>query len=210
MPRPLVTLSYAQSLDGCIAQRRGEPLQLSGRAALVMTHRLRAEHDAILVGIGTALADDPSLTVRLVEGPDPRPVIVDSRLRLPLHARVLRGAPWVATCAPAEHAAAVALRNAGADLLHLPATADGRVHLPSLLVALQTRGIRSLMVEGGARIITAFLNAQLVDRLVLTVAPRLVGGVRAPEELERALPLRDVRYEQLGDDLIVSGVLAWR
>ena len=95
--RPLVSLSYAQSLDGSLAARRGSPLLLSGKASMQLTHRLRASHDAILVGIGTILADDPQLTVRLVQGPQPQPVILDSHLRLPPNARVFQGPklPWI-------------------------------------------------------------------------------------------------------------------
>ncbi len=102
--RPYVTLSYAQSLDGSITARRGEPLAISGPESLEMTHRLRAEHDAILVGIGTLLADDPRLSVRLVAGADPQPIIVDSRLRFPLNARILLDgrSPWIATTEEAE------------------------------------------------------------------------------------------------------------
>src|SRR5215831_2035198 len=103
--RPFVTLTYAQSLDGCIAARRGQALHLSGRQSLTLTHRLRAAHDAILVGIGTVLADNPLLNVRLVEGKDPQPVIVDSQLRFPLEANLLRHhslAPLIATSEQAE------------------------------------------------------------------------------------------------------------
>ena len=84
--RPFVTLSYAQSLDGCIAAKRGQPLALSGPQSLTLTHQLRSAHDAIMVGIGTLLADNPRLTVRLVEGRDPQPVVLDSRLRFPSEA----------------------------------------------------------------------------------------------------------------------------
>src|SRR4051794_24685033 len=87
--RPIVTLAYAQSLDGSIATAARRPLALSSQPALKLTHQLRAEHDAILVGIGTVLADDPLLTVRLVNGPNPVPVVLDSRLRLPSTARLL-------------------------------------------------------------------------------------------------------------------------
>ena len=95
--RPLVTLSYAQSLDGSIADRPGRPLSLSGSQSMILTHGLRASHDAILVGIGTVLADNPRLNVRLVTGKSPQPVIVDSRLRFPPYANLLRHgrAPWI-------------------------------------------------------------------------------------------------------------------
>ena len=91
---PFVTLSYAQSLDGCIVAQPGQPLALSGAQSLILTHKLRAAHDAILVGIGTVLADNPRLDVRLAPGPDPQPVVVDSRLRFPLNANLLQQPPY--------------------------------------------------------------------------------------------------------------------
>ena len=96
--RPLVTLSYAQSLDGCIAARAGERLALSGPESMQLTHQFRAAHNAILVGIGTVLADNPRLTVRLVQGQDPQPVVLDSHLRIPLEASLLHNSrrPWIA------------------------------------------------------------------------------------------------------------------
>src|SRR5205823_12555295 len=98
--RPFVTLSYAQSVDGSIAARPGQPLALSGALSMTLTHQLRAAHDAILVGIGTVLADNPRLSVRLVEGKDPQPIVADSRLRLPLSANLLYQhplSPWIAS-----------------------------------------------------------------------------------------------------------------
>jgi riboflavin-specific deaminase-like protein len=170
---------------------------------MTLTHQLRADHDAILVGIGTVLADDPALTVRLVAGTNPRPVILDSDLRTPPTARVLAGAPWIATRLPQDDPAADALRRAGADIATLPQSADHRLDLPALLTWLHRRGIRSLMVEGGARVLTAFLAARLADRLIITIAPRLVGGVHGVVALPEAIPLHAVRYESAGDDLIL-------
>ena len=212
--RPFVTLSYAQSLDGSITRQRGQPLALSGQESLTLTHQLRTSHDAILVGIGTVLADDPRLTVRLVAGPNPQPIIVDSQLRLPLTAKLLTEHPCkpiVATTQTADPQKAAALAARGAALLHLPATKDGRVSLPHLLTSLHQRGIRSLMVEGGAGIITSFLAGQLVDRLVVTVAPLLVGGLNAVGNLNgHGLPqLKNPQTQWLGKDMILSGDVRW-
>ena len=215
--RPWVTLSYAQSLDGCIAACPGQPLALSGPQSLILTHRLRAAHDAILVGIGTVLADDPRLTVRLVEGEDPQPVIVDSRLRFPIDANLLRGhslPPWIATRDGADQDRQRSLETANARVLRLPADPGGGVYLVALLECLGRLGINSLMVEGGARIITSFLREQLVDLLVLTVSPLLVGGLHAVDSLGVTDPvcfprLSQPRYEWLGDDLILWGELGW-
>jgi GTP cyclohydrolase II len=215
--RPFVTLTYAQSLDGSIAADPGQPLSLSGPQSLLLTHCLRAAHDAILVGIGTVLADNPLLNVRLVEGKDPQPVIVDSRLRFPLEANLLCRhplAPWIATSEQADHGRQRRLEAAGARVLRLPSLANGDVDLAALLEQLGKCGLDSLMVEGGARIITSFLARQLADHLVLTVVPRLVGGMHAVGDLGQfglaCFPgLRNVGHQRLGEDLVLWGDLAW-
>jgi GTP cyclohydrolase II len=207
--RPLVTLSYAQSLDGSIAARRGETLALSGPESKRLTHRLRAASDAILVGIGTVLADDPRLTARLAGDEHPQPVVVDSRLRFPLNARLLdhpTHKPWIASSERADPARAQALEAAGAVVLRLPEQDDGRVDLGALLDRLGERGIASLMVEGGAAIITSFLAGRLADQLVLAIAPRLVGGLGAVERLlTDEAHLCDTLSWQAGPDMIVWG-----
>jgi 3,4-dihydroxy 2-butanone 4-phosphate synthase/GTP cyclohydrolase II len=215
--RPLVTLTYAQSLDGSIAARPGHPLAISGPASQTFTHALRAVHDAILVGIGTVLADNPALTVRLVPGPHPRPVIMDTRLRLPAYARLLREGrrqPVVATSAQASPERQQELEDLGALVLRLPVGPNGGIHLPALLDRLAELGVTALMVEGGAQVITSFLNSRLVDQVVVTVAPILVGGVRVLDgylpAAERRFPrLEGVSYYQVGEDLVLWGSPCW-
>jgi 3,4-dihydroxy 2-butanone 4-phosphate synthase/GTP cyclohydrolase II len=214
--RPYVTLSYAQSLDGSIAARRGEQTFISGPEAGRLTHQLRARHDAILVGIGTVLADDPRLTVRLARGTDPQPVIVDSRLRFPMWANLLRGGrrPWIATTEVADRSRQAALEAAGARVIRLPAGPNGMVSLAALLDHLDRLHIRSLMVEGGATVISNFLADHLVDRLVLTIAPMILGGLNAVADLGQLngqlLPrLTRPRYQALGRDMILYGELEW-
>lgn len=215
--RPFVTLSYAQSLDGCVAAIPGQPLALSGPQSMTVTHRLRAAHDAILVGIGTVLADNPRLTVRLVDGKNPQPVVVDSRLRFPLQANLLRDhplSPWIAASQHADQDRQRALECLGARVLRLPADANGQVDLLALVEYLGALGVKRLMVEGGARIITSFLRERLVDLLVLTVSPRLVGGVHAVGNLDGSgsacFPrLSHPDHAWLGEDLILWGGLAW-
>jgi GTP cyclohydrolase II len=207
--RPLVMLSYAQSLDGSIAAHRGERLVLSGPESKALTHRLRAANDAILVGIGTVLADDPRLTARLAEGANPQPIVADSSLRFPPYAKLLdhpTHTPWIAASEHADPARANALKEAGAVVLRLPEGVDGRVDLSAMLDQLGERGIASLMVEGGAAIITSFLAGRLADQLVLTIAPRLIGGLRAVDQLMvNGLDLHDTLYWQAGADMIVWG-----
>jgi len=215
--RPLVTLTYAQSLDGSIAARPGHPLAISGPASQTFTHALRAVHNAILVGIGTVLADNPALTVRLVPGPHPRPVIMDTRLRLPAYARLLREGrrqPVVATSDQASPERQQELEDLGALVLRLPVGPNGGIHLPALLNRLAELGVTALMVEGGAQVITSFLNSRLVDQVVVTVAPILVGGVRVLDgylpAAERRFPrLEGVSYYQVGEDLVLWGSPCW-
>ncbi len=214
--RPLVTLSYAQSLDGSIADRPGRPLTLSGSESMTLTHSLRASHGAILVGIGTVLADNPRLNVRLVQGDSPQPVIVDSRLRFPPYATLLRNcrSPWIATSQGADQERQTALEAAGARVLRLPGS-NGWVDLDALLDHLGALGIDSLMVEGGAQIITSFLASRLVDQIVLTIAPLLVGGLRVVDNLGysplRRFPrLRRLSHQVLGEDLVLRGEPDWQ
>lgn len=216
--RPRVTLAYAQSLDGCLTIRGGQPTALSGAESRVMTHRLRAAHAAILVGIGTVLADNPKLNVRLALGDDPRPVVLDTYLRIPDGCDLLareRNLPILAVGAQADPRRCAELEARGVTVLSVPAV-DGRVSLPDVLARLAALGVHSLMVEGGARVITAFLAERLVDRAVVTIAPVFLGGLHASAApLAAAAPCADgahcvpsiaePHYLPLGDDLVIYG-----
>ncbi len=215
--RPHVTISYAQTLDGRLATRTGSSQWISGPESLRFAHELRSRHDAIMVGIGTVLADDPRLTVRLAPGRDPLRVVLDSALRIPPEAAVLRdGAAHgtvvacVAGVAPARRTVLEAL---GATVLALPPGPEGGVDLAVLMAALYQRGVASLMVEGGARVITALLRARLADRLAVCVAPKILGeGINAIGDLgitrlADARMLRDVTVTLCGADVIVQGRL---
>jgi riboflavin-specific deaminase-like protein len=216
--RPFVTVSYAQSIDGSIASRRRRPLPISGPASMRMTHGLRALHDGILVGIETVLADDPQLTVRLVTGQHPQPVVLDTHLRTPLDARLGRrpgGRSWLvgAVDNPADRVAAVTA--AGFDVLPCRREeGNGRLDLKQTLTILHERGIRRLMVEGGARVITSFIRARLVDLFIITIAPKLVGGLQVmtapPNGTETPMVLKEIRYEKLEDDLVLWARPQWR
>ncbi|HTA20622.1 MAG TPA: bifunctional diaminohydroxyphosphoribosylaminopyrimidine deaminase/5-amino-6-(5-phosphoribosylamino)uracil reductase RibD, partial [Polyangia bacterium] len=183
--RPLVTLKAAASLDGFIApaklarpRKRRAPVWITGPEARRVAHELRAAHDAVLVGSGTVLADDPRLTVRLPEAAcAPTRVVLDGRLRTPAKAHVLApGAPTIIfTRRGAPPARVRALRAAGAEVVEL-AAARGRLPIAAVLRALAARDIQSVLVEGGAAVHGAFIEAGLVDDVALFVAPRLLGG----------------------------------
>lgn len=207
--RPFVTLAYAQSLDGSIAGEGNRPLSLSCESSLALTHELRAAHDAILVGIGTVLADNPRLNVRLVSGEDPRPIVVDSRLRIPRHVNLLDSdrTVWLAATEAAPIAAESQLKECGAEVLRVAPLPNGWVDLDALLRRLGERGVRDVLVEGGARILTSFLDSGLVDYLVVTISPRFVGGVRAvsSRQLSTCPRLGEWRAERVGEDLVLAG-----
>ena len=205
--RPWVQLKLALSLDGAIADHTRRPGWLTGPAARRAVHRLRAGADAVAVGIGTALADDPALTVRGVRAPRVAPlrVVFDRAARLPLDSRLVRSVreqPVLVVTADAGAPPARALADAGVEVL--AATA-----LPAALRALRARGVHSLLVEGGAGIAGALLGHGLVDRLVIFQAPVLLGaGARpafgtAPAARAAEAPrLRVVERRAVGDDLL--------
>ena len=223
--RPFVTLSFAQSLDGSIAAEPGEPLQISGEESMTFTHQLRGLHDAILVGIGTVLADDPRLTVRYAEGAHPQPIVLDSRLRFPLDATLLKTAgpaPIIATSSEAvANTQEIEWKSVDADIMTLPQNGvEDYLDLRELLQQLGARGIKSLMVEGGAKVITSFLRHRLVDHLAITVAPMLVGGVSPLQQStkseakslsnNKSYPrLKNINYQWLGTDLILRADPEW-
>ncbi len=204
----IVTLAFAQSLDGCITARSGQSTALSGTESMQYTHALRAVHDAILVGIDTVLADDPRLNVRLVQGASPQPIVLDSQLRIPLTCRLITQPVlplWVACSHSAPMAREHEIEAHGARVLRIFDDGPYVGRWPQLLAALEERSIRSLMVEGGSRVITSLLESGCVHRLSLTIAPRLLAGIHAVRSTRVALPaLQNVRYRPVGGDLIVE------
>jgi diaminohydroxyphosphoribosylaminopyrimidine deaminase/5-amino-6-(5-phosphoribosylamino)uracil reductase len=213
--RPFVTVKFAQTLDGRIATAAGSSRWISSPPSRKLAHRRRAHHDAVLVGAGTVLADDPELTTRLVKGRNPVRVVLDAKLRLPLTARVLTGQDeaktLIATTPAADGAKLAALEGMGIEVLKVPADAAGRVDLEKLLPLLAQRQISSVLVEGGAEVITAFLKAGLADRLVVFIAPRIMGkGIEAVGELDiaevaRAIKISYERVYRSGEDLVGEG-----
>lgn len=210
--RPFVTLSYAQGWGGSITTKKGQTVALSGPESKSLTHQLRTLHDGILVGIETVLSDDPQLTAREWQGENPQPIVLDTSLRMPESARLCRHPDrqcWILTTrshADTEYSAA--------ELISLQNTGTESVPLDSALQLLFDRGINSLMVEGGATVISSFLRARLVDVVVLTVAPVLLGGYRAINDLGTdsldELPFIDPLFtERLGNDHIVWGDICY-
>ncbi|MCS7206671.1 MAG: bifunctional diaminohydroxyphosphoribosylaminopyrimidine deaminase/5-amino-6-(5-phosphoribosylamino)uracil reductase RibD [Dehalococcoidia bacterium] len=220
---PFLTLKWAMSLDGKIATTTGDARWISSPPALEVAHRLRFVSDAVMVGIGTVLADDPALSARRPDGTlfprQPLRVIVDSSARTPPSARCLTapGGKTLIAVGRAPQERLRALEAAGVEVVRVPAP-DGRVDLPALCRLLGQRAVTSLLVEGGGNLNAALLAYGLVDKVVACIAPRLIGGQSAPTPVEGAgipriadaLTLERVRVERVGPDLLVVGYLPKR
>lgn len=214
MVRPTVTVSYAQTLDGRLATLDGGSQWISAPDSLCYAHELRAAHDAVMVGAGTVARDDPRLTVRLAPGKSPLRVVVDSSLRTPMDAAVLAGGAArgtvVAVNGRAPEGRCREAEALGATVLRLPPDPAGGVDLGALLVGLKSRGVGSVMVEGGAALITALLREGLVDRLAVCIAPKILGaGIEAVgdlgiRDLAESIALADAAFEPRGGDLFLS------
>ena len=210
--RPFVLLKLAQTLDGRIATRNGQSQWITGEAARKRVHLMRSRADAVLVGIDTVLADDPRLTVRHVDGRQPRRIVLDSRARTPLDARILNGDAPATVCvteaAPADRIDG--LKGVGAEVLVMEGW-DGSVPVDPLISALGRSGIVTLMVEGGSRVAASFLREKAVDRIACFVAPRILGagipsiaGLQL-DDLSKAIDLNDPQVERLGGDFLITG-----
>jgi diaminohydroxyphosphoribosylaminopyrimidine deaminase/5-amino-6-(5-phosphoribosylamino)uracil reductase len=218
--RPMVTLKLATTLDGRIATRTGESQWITGEPARRMAHALRGRHDAILVGVGTVLADNPDLTCR-IPGFKPVPmvrVVADSHLRLPLTSRLVATAAaaptWIAARATVDPHRAAALESAGVVVLRVGDSPAG-VDLQAALRALGERGITRLLVEGGAKLAAALLRDDLVDRIAWFHAPGVMGGDAWPaaqafgvERLAQMPRFRRIGSQVVGEDLLSEYVRA--
>ena len=212
---PFVTLKFAQSIDGRIATASGHSRWISAGQSLKFAHELRSHHDALLVGLGTLSKDDPELTVRLVRGRNPLRIVVDSHLRMSPDARILKdqneAKTIVATTNNADREKRARLADLGIEVLVVDTDKDRRVDLMRLLMELGKRNISSVLVEGGAAIITSVLAEQLPDRVVIIIAPKIVGkGLEAIGDLgiksiNESLTLAYRKIRRLGDDLIIDG-----
>jgi diaminohydroxyphosphoribosylaminopyrimidine deaminase/5-amino-6-(5-phosphoribosylamino)uracil reductase len=222
--RPYVMLKAGMTLDGQIATASGESRWITGEQSRREVHRLRGQTDAVLIGVGTVLADDPSLTARIgarlnrLAPRQPLRVVVDSRLKIPAEARILSGQKRARTLVATTNAAPASRRawlaRQGVEIVIVPAS-RGRVALPALLDELGRRHITSLLVEGGGKINAAMLRAKLVHHVRFYMAPVLLGGDNArgviggnsPTSLAQAVSLRHVKVRSVGRDIVVEGDL---
>jgi diaminohydroxyphosphoribosylaminopyrimidine deaminase / 5-amino-6-(5-phosphoribosylamino)uracil reductase len=218
---PFTLLKAMVTLDGRMASANGDSRGLGGADELRLAHRLRAEADAIVVGIGTVLRDDPELTVRLASGRTPLRVVLDSALRTPPDARLLAtlgSAPVVIATVSQDRARAERIEARGAAVWRYPAEADGRVPLPALLRDLAARGCLAILVEGGPTVHTSFLGAGLADRVAIGVAPLILGGVAAPAwtgelglgRIADAIAVEGLVVRRVGRDVWMEGRVSGR
>ncbi len=202
--RPRVLYKWAETLDGAVATASGDARWVSADAARAEVHRLRHRLDAVLVGVGTVLADDPLLTVRLVPGRDPLRVVADRQARTPVSARVLPALVCVGPDAPPDRVDA--LRRAGAEIAQAATPEE-------LLAELARRGCLGVLLEGGPTLAGAFWRAGLIDEVAVAVAPRVLGPGRppflgeGPATMAEALALREMRVRRLGPDLWLTGMV---
>jgi diaminohydroxyphosphoribosylaminopyrimidine deaminase/5-amino-6-(5-phosphoribosylamino)uracil reductase len=211
---PFVTVKFAQTLDGRIATATGHSRWISSPPSLRFAHRLRSINDAILIGAGTVFRDDPVLTCRLVQGRNPLRIVIDSQLRTSPEARIFKEQKDVRTIVATTRRAAGERRRhfeeKGIEVLEIGEDRAGRVDLHTLLAVLGKRAMSSLLVEGGAAVITSFLKEKLVDRLVVILAPKITGegfnavGEMGIRQMDDALRLSFRRIARLGDDLVLD------
>lgn len=206
----MITLKLATSLDGRIATAQGESRWITGPQAREQVHRLRSSHDGVLIGVGTALADDPELTVRLpgYDGAQPARIVLDSHQRLPVTSRLARSAWGIPTYVVSLEPVAVALAQLGVRGVQARTGEAGRPDLTEVVSALAGLGLHRLFVEGGGEVAASFLRCGLVTRLEWFRAPIIIGGEGRPavaalalNALAEAPRLRRTEVRVLGEDL---------
>jgi diaminohydroxyphosphoribosylaminopyrimidine deaminase/5-amino-6-(5-phosphoribosylamino)uracil reductase len=211
---PYVTLKFAQTVDGRIASAGGDARWISSEPSLKYVHKLRSYHDAILVGTGTVLMDDPELTVRLVKGRNPVRVIIDSTLRTPLNSRVLKeqgtARTIVAATSDADRKKIMSLTKKGVEVLTIKADSVGKVDLKDLLRRLGEMNISSVLIEGGAAVITSVIHQNIADKYIVIIAPKITGaginsvGDLGIKDIEHSIKLSVIRTFRSGEDLVIE------
>ncbi len=215
--RPFITSKFAMSLDGKIAAHTGSSTWITGESARARAHVLRAESDAVMVGIRTVLADDPRMTVRDRAGElkmhQPLRVVIDSKGQVPEDAVIVSdGGRTLIACVTIDAAKRELFEKRGVAVEHLPGE-DGRVDMSALMASLGARGFTSVLVEGGGQVAGSLFDESLVDKVAAFIAPVIVGGADAPgpvagrgvAEIANALHLRDVTWKPVGNDMLVIG-----
>jgi riboflavin-specific deaminase-like protein len=207
-----LTVTFAQSLDGRIATLTGQSQWISGDRTLSLAHRLRKSHDGILVGIGTVRRDDPQLTCRRVRGKSPIRVVLDSHLSIPVQSKIVETAtqvPTIVICAPEADAQRLKmLQSKGVQISHVGSDGQGHLIVDEILQCLASRGFRSLLIEGGSKVITSFLRSGNVDRLIIVTAPIIIGegipsvGDLGIRDLSNARRFHQVRVRRFGRDYV--------
>ena len=213
--RPFVTLKMAETIDGRIATVTGDSQWISSPESLKFAHKLRAVNDAVMVGAGTVRADNPALTVRLVKGKNPYRIVVAGREELPSNCQVLANnhdlKTVVAEAGRSHRPSPQNKRASGLVRWELKADRRGRLDLQDLLEKAAAFGLQSILVEGGSALATALLKAKLVDKVVLVIAPKMIGhgtpviGDLGIKKLADGIVLAGVKVRQLGPDVVVSG-----
>jgi GTP cyclohydrolase II len=212
LDRPYVILKFAQTLDGRLATKSGDSKWISGNEERVISHALRAACDAVMVGIGTVEADDPQLTVRLVPGASPLRVVLDSRLRVASDRNILNDEAPTLIFTSRDSSGLV---DHGPFVRKVRSAPEG-LDLGDCLRKLREFGVETLLVEGGAKVITSFLKAGLADRVIISISPMLLGsGRESVEELRidrvsDALRLTSESVYRIGRDVVVAGDVAAR
>jgi diaminohydroxyphosphoribosylaminopyrimidine deaminase/5-amino-6-(5-phosphoribosylamino)uracil reductase len=211
--RPWVTLKAALSLDGDIALANGESKWITGEPARRAAHSLRAENDAVLVGIGTVLRDDPELSVRNTDGDSPMKSIVDRELKTPADARILRGGGCVIFSGPSPDEGKISeLSSRGAKIIKMKTDSGGRIPPGDILREFASMGVNRLLVEGGGGVLSSFAGA--ADEFSLFVSPRIMGngigafGGLSFNLMDETVRLKDVRVRMVGEDILIKGVPA--
>ena len=211
---PFVTLKLAQSLDGRIATGSGDSKWITGEKARRFVHRIRSQVDAVMVGMGTVIRDDPQLNVRWVKGKHPLKIILDSRLRMPLGAQLFGGERTIlATTERSSEEQRRLVEGKGARVWILPER-DGRVDLTEVMRKAGREGITSILIEGGSKVATSTLGAGVVDKLMIFIAPKLIGtGTDAVGDLgiariEEAIELEDVKLRRIGEDMLYGATIS--